>query len=106
MTGEGTATRGGRADFSSARVGGAGFGANGGFGVGGAGLDVTGEEWEGLVLHDTPIRGVSVANSSIERGTTTPSAPKNSQPSKGQHMNDEKMLFPTTSRNLSYQRFD
>lgn len=61
---------GGGAGFASVRVGGAGFGSGsgGGLGVGGAGLDPGGEEWEGLVLQDTPIKRVGVAHSSLGRG--------------------------------------
>lgn len=58
---------GGGAGLAAARVGGAGHiprdRAKGG-GGGGANLDVVGEDWEGLVLQDTPIRGVAVATSS------------------------------------------
>ena len=56
---------GGGAGLAAARVGGAGHRprdrAKGGGGGGGANLDVVGEDWEGLVLQDTPIRGVAVA---------------------------------------------
>ena len=62
----------GRKDAAHDQVGGAQMSGGGGRGEGegGAGLEVggavAGEEWEqGLVLQDTPIRGVGVANTSL-----------------------------------------
>ena len=72
---------GGAAGLASVRVSGAGhsFGDRGG---GGGNLDVgTGrEEWEELVLQDTPIRGVGVANSSLNRANASPTSKPNSRP--------------------------
>ena len=50
----------------------------GGHAVGGAG-----EEWEGLVLQDTPIRRVGVANTSLSAGEGggRPSSPAAAKPS-------------------------
>ena len=73
---------GGGAGLAAAKMGGAGHRSRDGTigGGGGASLDIGGEDWEGLALQDTPIRGVGVTNSSPNRGTaasqslkTTPS---------------------------------
>lgn len=81
----GSAMRGGGgAGLAAARVGGAwqrsGDGAKGG---GGASLDVGGEDWEGLALQDTPIRGVGVANSSLDRGTSSQTNSRPAPPAGG-----------------------
>ena len=52
--------------LASSNMGGAGIGTAGGMGVGGAGTDAG-----GLVLQDTPIRGVGVANAYLDRGASS-----------------------------------
>ena len=52
--------------LASSNMGGAGIGTAGGMGVGGAGTDAG-----GLVLQDTPIRGVGVVNTSLDRGASS-----------------------------------
>ena len=74
---------GGGAGLAAARVGGAGHRPRDR-----ANLDVVGEDWEGLVLQDTPIRGVAVATSS---GTASKI---DSQPtSPGQYNHKHSMVY-------------
>ena len=63
-----------------------GGGAGGGLmeGEGGHAVGGAGEEWEGLVLQDTPIRRAGVANTSLsagEGGGGRPSSPAAAKPS-------------------------
>ena len=68
--GSGGSSMKGAAGLASAKVGGAGIATAGAFAVGGAGTDAG-----GLVLQDTPIRGVGVANTSLDRGTPSTTKP-------------------------------
>lgn len=82
--GEGDCIRGGGAGLAGAaaiasRVGGAGQMSRHGA-TGGASLDHSGEEWEGLTLRDTPIRRVGVANASLDGATALKSGSKSSPP--------------------------
>lgn len=77
----GAAVRGGGgAGLAAARLGVAKHSEAIGGGERGASLDVGGEEWEGLTLQDTPIRGVGVANSSLDREAVSKTSKSNSRP--------------------------
>lgn len=70
---------GGGAGLAAARVGGAKHSGAIGEGERGASLDVGREDWEELALQDTPIRGVGVANSSLDREAVSQTLKSNSQ---------------------------
>ena len=69
-------------DIVPAKVRGAVFGAAGSFGASGPGSIEAG--MSGLVLQDTPIKGVGMVNTSLDGSPYTKSVAKNSQPGGGE----------------------